>query len=134
MESNEIISKLWSNIDNVIINLLSVVIGGAGLLGALTKFHTRELYASFFVENPFAVKRDHIDTPISYIFTLVTLLGLLIQVISEIFGQNVPDRLHSATFYVYFFVFLIILMILPTIGLIRLGKRIAKKKWFPYVI
>ena len=44
--------------DRTILNIVSILIGGAGLVTALTGFNVPQLNMSFWGENPFAVKRD----------------------------------------------------------------------------
>ena len=68
-------------------NLLSFIIGGGGLFVVLTKFNVPELNMMFFGENPFAIKRDTIDTVMTWIFTVMTLIGILLQIYSEILGR-----------------------------------------------
>ena len=66
--------------DKTSLNLISIVLGGVGLFVVLTKFSVPELHATFLGSNPFAAKRDTIESVMTWLFTGLTLLGLLVQV------------------------------------------------------
>jgi len=86
--------------DRTILNILSVLLGGAGLLVVLTKFNVPELNMTFWDQNPFAIKRDVVDSVMTWIFTGLTIFGLVIQLISEILGDRLPTRQYSAMGYI----------------------------------
>jgi hypothetical protein len=88
--------------DRTILNLLSLFIGGSGLFVVLTKFNVPELNMSFLGENPFAIKRDAIENVMTWIFTGVALVGLLLQIFGEIWSDRLPSRQHTIRFYVWF--------------------------------
>ena len=83
--------------DKTSINLLTILIAGAGLFGALVKFYSPEVNYSFFGENPFLVKRDIIENTMSWIFTLLALSGLLFQAYKEIWGVKIKKTIHNFT-------------------------------------
>jgi hypothetical protein len=62
-----------------------------------------ELRMSFFGENPFAIKRDTIDSVMTWSFTLLAISGLVVQGFKEILEANSPIRLHKAKVYLLFF-------------------------------
>src|SRR6266513_6422730 len=90
--------------DRIILDLISIVLGGIGLLVVLTKFNVPELNATFIGSNPFAVKRDIINSTMTWLFTALTLLGLLVQVGVAIWGNNIEQRVHTPRFYAVFVV------------------------------
>ncbi|MDF0673185.1 MAG: hypothetical protein P0120_02415 [Nitrospira sp.] len=100
--------------DRTLINLLSILVGGAGLFTVLTGFNVPELNMSFWGENPYAVKRDAIDNTMKWMFTLVASLGLVLQIWAEIWGENLPDRLYDSSYYTVFSV----------IGLVVVGSLV----------
>ena len=88
--------------DRTILNLLSLTSGGSGLFVVLTKFNVPELNMSFFGENPFAIKRDAIDNVMTWIFTCLALLGVVLQICGEIWSDRFPERQHQIRFYAWF--------------------------------
>lgn len=88
--------------DKTIINLLTILVSGSGLFVVLTKFNVPELNMLFLGENPYALKRDIIDNVMTWTFTSLALFGLLFQVAGEIFGRDVPERIHRGGSTCYF--------------------------------
>lgn len=121
-------------IDKAILNLLTILMTGSGLFAVLTKFKVPELNMMFLGENPYAVKRDIIDSTMTWVFTSLVLIGLLIQVFREILGQSMPERLYTTKFYLLFFAACFVLMSLSLFLLAGLGNWIAKKSWLPAII
>ena len=62
--------------DKTSLNIVSIVLGGVGLFVVLTKFSVPELHATFLDSNPFVVKRDVIESFMTWLFTGLTLFGL----------------------------------------------------------
>lgn len=121
-------------IDKTIIELIVILVAGAGLFAILTKYSVPELNATFFGKNVFADKRDIIDTKMTWIFTFLAIVGVLIQVYSVIFCHNLQERLYSSKYYASFFAIGIIFMAFVVFFLGCFGKFIARKQWFPVVI
>ena len=115
-------------------NLLSLFLGGTGIFVVFTKFNVPELNMSFFGENPFAIKRDTINFVMTWIFTLLALGGIFIQVILQIMGEQVPERLHGLMHYVYFSGSLLVAMTVLVIGLSTFGNWYARRTWLPEVV
>ena len=120
--------------DRTLVNVISILIGGAGLLTVLTEFNVPQLNMSFFGENPFAVKRDAIDTAMKWIFTLVAVAGLALQLWAEVWAGDMPERLHSPRFYVLAAIGGLIAVGLIVWMLSGVGYWIAKKEWQPKVV
>lgn len=120
--------------DRTLINLLTIVVGGAGLFVAITKVNVPELRATFWNSNPFQEKADAIDSVMTWIFSGVAVFGLLLQVAAEIFGGNLPDRLYDPKVYLLMFLLSVAVMYLVVRLLTVLGRRIAKCKWWPHAI
>jgi hypothetical protein len=127
-------SEPESTVDRTIMNLLSFIIGGGGLFVVLTKFNVPELNMMFFGENPFAIKRDTIDTVMTWMFTVVTLIGILLQIYSEILGEGLPSRQHSSRFYAYFSLGSLVAIAVVILILTGIGERIAKRIWLPEIV
>jgi hypothetical protein len=121
-------------LDGVMINLFTLLIGGAGVFSALLKFQARQLHSTFLGSNPFSQKASVIDDVTAKVFVTMAVLGLLIQAYKEIVGPAVPDRIHSTKFYTYFF----LLGIVSTSWIVWLcsatGKLIARPIWLPSTV
>ena len=120
--------------DKTLINLLSILIGGAGLFAVLTKFSVPDLNMTFLGENPFAVKRDSIDKVMTWMFMGLALAGVLIQVLRLIFDDRLAERLHGPWFYALAAVAGVFAVAALVIGLAFTGNKIAKAFWLPKII
>jgi hypothetical protein len=85
--------------DRTSLNVVSLILGGAGLLTVLTGFNVPQTRIAYFGENPYQIKRDAIGGVMAAIFTVVALSGIVMQVIAEVLGESLPTRLHSRDYY-----------------------------------
>ena len=120
--------------DRTLINVASILLGGAGLLTVLTGFNVPELNMSFFGQNPFAVKRDAIQNVMNWLFTLVALIGLALQLGAEIWGGQLPERRHEAKSYVWCTVGGVVAVATLVWLLTLAGNRVARSIWWPKII
>ena len=120
--------------DKTTLNLISIILGGVGLFVVLTKFNVPELHATFLGSNPFAVKRDVIESVMTWLFTGLTLLGLLVQVGVAVWGNHIDERIHTTRLYVGLFVFVLIVGVALVPLLTAVGNRVARRSWLPQVI
>lgn len=120
--------------DRVLINLASILITGTGIFVVFTKFNVPELRSSFFGRNPFMIKAGPIDNVTSWVFTSLAIIGLLLQAAKEVFGENIPGRLHSVGYYLCFFVIGVFAMVWLVWGLSAVSRLIARPFWLPKVI
>ena len=120
--------------DRTLINVASILLGGAGLLTVLTGFNVPELNMSFFGQNPFAVKRDAIENVMNWLFTLVALIGLALQLGAEIWGGKLPERRYDAKFYVWCTVGGVVAVAALVWLLTLAGNRVARSIWWPKII
>jgi hypothetical protein len=121
-------------IDNSLINLFTILISGAGVFAILLKYNVPELNHSFWEENPYAIKRDIIESVMTWIFMFLALFGLLIQSYSIIYGDVISERLHNSSFYIVSIIGGAIFMVTVIYSLGFLGKFIARKKWLPIIV
>jgi hypothetical protein len=121
-------------VDRTLINIASIVLGGAGLFTVMTGFNVPETSSSFFGDNPFLIKREAIQSTMDWIFAGVALLALVLQLWAEIIGQGLPDRAHTSSFYAVFGAASLAGVILLVWLLSKFGRAIAKKSWLPRVI
>ncbi|HXH21971.1 MAG TPA: hypothetical protein VNN10_08065 [Dehalococcoidia bacterium] len=120
--------------DKTSLNLISIVLGGVGLFVVLTKFSVPELHATFLGSNPFAAKRDIIESVMTWLFTGLTLLGLLVQVGVAIWGNHLAERIHTTQFYVVLFVLMLAFGVALVPVLTSVGNRVARRAWLPQVV
>lgn len=120
--------------DRVLINLASILISGTSVFVLFTKFNVPELRSSFYGQNPFMIKAGPINNVITWMFTSLAIIGLLLQAAKEIFGDNIPDRLHSVRYYLCFFVIGLFAMVWLVWGLSAVSRLIARPLWLPKVL
>ncbi|MBL8077709.1 MAG: hypothetical protein JNM55_07095 [Anaerolineales bacterium] len=117
-------------LDQVLVNMISIIIGGVGLIGAITKFDVANSKKSFYGENPFASKEEIINASIVQWFTAYTAAGLIFQVVfGLIFGDLIPDRSYPRFVYVTVLVFGIPYSYLLIRLLRRMGTKFSEGKW-----
>jgi hypothetical protein len=121
-------------IDRTILNIASLLLGGAGLLTVLTKFNVPELNQWFIGENPFALKRDIIESTMTWLFTCFALSGVFLQLTAEILGDRLSNRVYGTCAYVIISVSFGLITALLVAGLTALGNRVARNSWLPKVI
>ncbi len=70
----------------------------------------------------------------TWIFSLLAIVGIFVQVFNEIFGDRIPDRLYEVKYYFLFFILGLAAMICTLRILASFGKWIARRSWFPMVL
>jgi hypothetical protein len=120
--------------DRTLINLASILLGGAGLFAVLTGFNVPEASASFYGSNPFLIKREAIKETSDRMFLLVALLPFLLQIGAEIAGDNLHARLHDVRVYIVLAAAGLLLVLAGVWILARVSRRLARRKWLPRVL
>jgi hypothetical protein len=128
------LNNVCSKLDQTTINLLTILISGAGLFSVMTKFYSPEVNYSFLGENPFLVKRDIIESILSWVFTSVGFLGLLLQVHKEICADKIIERKYKARFYFKFFGLGFMAMLGIVFILSITGNAVARQIWQPRIV
>jgi hypothetical protein len=120
--------------DRTSLNLVSIVLGGAGLMTVLTGFNVPQTRMAFTGENLYLLKREAIVDAMTWIFTGLALIGLLIQVAAEIAGNSLPERRYTTGSYVCVTGISIVIAcgLIPV--LTRIGKVIARRRWRPLIL
>lgn len=121
-------------IDKSLINLFTILISGAGVFAIFLKYNVPQLNKSFWDENPYAIKRDIIESVMTWVFIFLALLGLLIQSYSIIYGDVIYERLHNSLFYIMSSIGGAMFMMIVIYSLGCLGKIIARRKWLPIIV
>jgi hypothetical protein len=120
--------------DRTSLNLISLILGGAGLFAALTGYNVPQTRLSFFGENPYQVKRDEIARVLAWLFTLVALAAGAIQLAAEIAGDSVPARLYTFWSYIRVAAVAVIGAAVVVALVSRLGYVLARRRWLPQVL
>lgn len=121
--------------DKTIINILTVLISGSGLFVVLTKFNVPQINQTFLGTNPFLIKRDKIEVVMTWVFTLLAIIGLLLQVYSEIFGASIQERrIHTQHFYTNFTIFSLVGVAITIFVLTKIGRYIARRILKPILV
>lgn len=100
----------------------------------LTKFNVPELNMSFFGTNPFAIKRDEIESVMTWLFTALALVALLIQVGVVIFNDQIEERLHTTYFYIFVFIGSLVSAGVLVLLLTVIGNKLARDRWLPKIV
>ncbi len=120
--------------DRTLINLASLLLGGAGLFTVLTGFNVPEASDSFYGSNPFLIKREAIKDTSDWTFSSVALTALVLQIAAEIAGNRLPERSHGVALYIGVAMLGLPLMYGMVWLLSRLPRRLALRKWVPRVL
>jgi hypothetical protein len=135
---SKLVVKMWKMIgkylDRTSLSLTTILISGAGLFTVLTKYYVPGLNLTYLDGNPFAVKGHVIDSVMTWIFTSLALIGLLIQVIVLIWGENISNRLYNARIYFMEFCIGFISMVILVYSLTTAGNYIARNRWLPKIV
>lgn len=118
--------------DRTHINIISILLGAAGLFGALSGFNVPEVNMTFFDTNPFAVKRDTIESTMKWWFTVVALCGFFWRLLIEIFDPS--NRYHELKHYISFSAVCFLAVVFGVCVLTEVCNRIARSQWEPEVI
>jgi hypothetical protein len=121
-------------VDRTLINIASILVGGAGLFSILAGYNVPEVDRSFFGPDPFLVKQGAIAEVSDSIFAIVTVAALLLQLCAEVIGDAVPHRIHGSAFYVGAGLVGLAAVALLVRILSRLAGAIARLRWLPQVI
>lgn len=120
--------------DRTLLDLISLLFAGAGLFAALTKFNVPQLRATYFNENPYALKRDEIESVMTWAFTAVAGIGMVAQFVKLGILYDLPERNYGATTYSFFFGLGIIVVFIALLAVGKIGYWIAKKRWLPKIV
>jgi hypothetical protein len=121
-------------VDQTILNLAAAVLGTMGLFAILFEYDVPQLSMSFFGQNPFAMKRDAIAAKLNILFGSAAVLAVLILVIVEIMGDDLPERRHGKGFYGVVFAALVFVGVLLLNGIGAAAHVWARSEWWPQVI
>ena len=120
--------------DKTLLDLISLLIAGAGLFAVLTKFNVPQLRATYFNENPYALKRDEIDRVMTWLFTGMAGIGIVVQFLKLAIFYDLPERSYGAATYSLLFGLGILVMAVAIVAVSKIGYWIAKRRWFPKTV
>jgi hypothetical protein len=120
--------------DKTMLDIMSITFGFVGLIGSITKFSYSESRKTYYGENILGVKGDIIDEFIVWIFSFLTILALLPQILHLIFVLNIAERVYTSTTYLLFSIICLAtsILLIPVFKIVAI--RISKIRWFPIII
>jgi hypothetical protein len=120
-------------VDQVLLDIISISLGGAGLLTVLTEWNVPEANRSFYGDNPFLIKREAIRDTQAWVFGSLAAIALLLQLGSRVFGENLQERLYSQPFYGWSAATCLAATAMLVWLLNKLGRWLARRRWAPHV-
>ena len=120
--------------DKQTVEIVSIILGVAGLIGAITKYNSPNSRKAYYGENLYAVKADIIDNSIAWGFTILAVIGLIPQLIMSIYGDEIADRIFNDDHYLRISLAFIFSAVILSVVLLRICHRIAKLIWFPELV
>ena len=121
--------------DKTLLNIISMILGAVGLIGAITKYDFPKARKTVYGENLFALKENIVNNFVVWYFTLYAAFGLFIQVVfGEVFADGMKDRLHDNGFY--------LMALIVSLGLIAslipilksLSRWVSKSYWHSEIV
>lgn len=119
-------------IDKTLVSIISMIFGGVGFVGAITKYEFPNARKTTYGMNLFLLKEDIVNSVVTWIFTVYAMLGLVIQIfLGEI--VELEERHYSVSFYLValLIALLIIASLIPMLR--KMSKWIARDYWLPVV-
>jgi hypothetical protein len=120
--------------DRTQLNIISILLGAAGLFGALSGFNVPEVNMTYWDANLYAIKRDTIESTMKWSFTMVALGGFLVRLLTEI--SDPPNRSKDWR-YLHYSIFFAVWLLASVMGvyvLKEVNNQIARSHWEPIVI
>lgn len=121
-------------IDRTLLNIVSLLLGATGLAVVFLDYTARELNASFWGVNLYAVKRDAIAGKRDRSFLAMAATSVFLQLGAEIWGQSLEERTLTSPQYMSLTMAIIALLAALSWILWVAAKRAARKDWQPEVI
>jgi hypothetical protein len=122
-------------LDQTIVNIVSILMGSVGLIGAITKYDFPKARRTVFGENLFFLKEEIINSTITWSFTVVASIGFIFQIIcGEIYSEKIPDRIYQPNTYLSIFIVGIFLSLIMIILVKSLSRAISRFFWEPQII
>jgi hypothetical protein len=121
-------------IDRTSLNLVSLIVGSAGLLTALTGFNVPQLRESFYGDNPYLLKRDIIASVMDWIFGGLAVAALIVQLLAEIAGPSIEERLYTTASYARVTALAAAATGILVWALTKMGRRLAARRWRPLIV
>lgn len=116
------------------LNIVSLILGATGLAVVFLDFGPREVNATFWNHNPYAVKRDAIVGARDRAFLGVAACSALIQLVAENWGGRIQERAYTATQYCGFTAAVALALAAVSFGMWKAALCFARRAWQPEVI
>jgi hypothetical protein len=122
---------MWK-LDRTTLSLVALAIAAAGVFAVFTKFNVPQLNAAFYGSNPFAIKRDAIESVMTWLFTIVALVGAAVQAVALV--GEFEERLYASRTYVFVTIANVVGVAALVFALTWVGGRMARRVWEPLII
>lgn len=120
--------------DRTIIRIVALLIGAAGIIVTVTKASVPSNDLSFWDSNLFIAKRNIIESVHAWVFTGFALVGVLLQLVSEISQRPKEKRLKSTGFYIGVTCATAIILVVLSVFLTASANGIARRCWQPEIV
>lgn len=120
--------------DEIIFNIISALLSATGILGAFTSFSAPEINKTYYGHNHFQIKAGLISTTYTWVFAILAAIGILAQIVKDLFLYDLPARTHGTGVYIRFICFALAAMAVLSWSLVMLGRFLAKRLWLPRMV
>lgn len=132
---NELLKNIFiKNVDKTMLLIISAMITFFGALFTFIKYSPPELCMSFWGSNPFTIKANIINTMRTKVFFTFTIIGIVMQFTTAMYGDCLTKKLYGYKFYILYTVCIIISVVLLAGIVNTVSKVFAKRKWLPKIV
>jgi hypothetical protein len=120
--------------DRTIIRILALLIGAGGVVVTVTKASVPGTDMSFWDSNLFIAKQSIIESVHAWVFAGVALIGVLLELISEVSNWPKEQRLRSTGFYIWIASGITASLVVLFCFLTGSANWLARRTWQPRVV
>ena len=115
--------------DRTSVRIVALLIAAGGIVTAVTKAGVPGTDLTFWGANPFIAKQITIETVHAWVFAGVGLVGVLVELVSEITERPKNERVHSTWFYIAVTASSAVLLVVSLSFLNLSTGWLARKSW-----
>ena len=120
--------------DRTLIRIVALLIGSVGIVVTVTKASVPGTDLTFWDSNLFITKQHIIESVHAWVFTVVALLGVLLEIASEISEWPKEERLRSTRYYFGMASATIVTLVVLFAPLTVSANWLARRCWQPEVV
>ncbi|MBM4125261.1 MAG: hypothetical protein FJ246_09980 [Nitrospira sp.] len=120
--------------DRTAIRIVALLIGAAGIIVTVTKVTVPGTDLSFWDENLFITKQGIIESVHAWVFSLLALIGVFIELGSEIFDWPKEKRQKSTRFYFGTVVVIVAALVVVVTLFTTSANWLARQCWQPQIV